>query len=148
MNPYLLSFGILFCCGWGCTDESTNTHTTAETTQADNLEPNCSFQIQGIQNLPGTLNKAVTVLRNCNALAQPSKELILFAQGEPMDKEKKCNIFATTDTSLNWRLELSTNHIDVYFIEQDPVKATILLQAYTVADSIEITYHVTLPTIN
>ncbi len=103
--------------------------------------PDCSFQIQSINNLMGGKHKVVQGKRTCKQGGLVTWEIILFAPGEAIDNHKKCNVFATTDSTSIWELRMPTaNRIDVIFYKRLPADSTILLKLETVYDSIEVNY--------
>lgn len=101
--------------------------------------PPCNIQLQTVQNLPESKFKVVGGRRTCENGQPTTRELLLFAPGEPINNHKQCNVFATTDTLAAWQLQLGHNRIDVVF-ETQPQEGTVLLQQETVFDSIEVVY--------
>jgi hypothetical protein len=145
MQHYFLFVGLMLCFSWSCTNENTDTSATTETTIGINDEPGCSFQMQGINSLPDSHVKLVRGIRNCNSPDQVTKELLLFAEGEPINNQKQCNIFATTDTALSWEVALTPNEIEIQFLHRLPVKNSILMEATLINDSIFVKYSVLEP---
>lgn len=148
MQHYVLLMALCIAMAFGCDNHKPDDTATAETDTTENMEPGCSFQMQAVQGLPQSNHKVVSGLRQCFGPSVTSKEIILFAHGEPIDNQKQCNLFATTDTSITWELKLAQNKIDVYFNGKQPEASTILMQANTVADSIAVTYQMINPALN
>jgi hypothetical protein len=145
MQHYFLFLGFMLCFSWSCTNQNTDTSATTETTIGINDEARCSFQIQGINGLPDSRIKVVRGMRHCNNPNQISKELLLFAEGEPINNQKQCNIFATTDTALSWEVALAPNEIEIQFLHRLPIKNSILMEASLINDSIFVKYSVLEP---
>ncbi len=145
MQVKILLFTLLLSLWCACGNDNTEPSTTAETTDTPETESPCSFKMQGMQTLPNSHYKLVNGLRYCIGDAQITKELVLFAQGEPINNNKECNVFATTDTSIRWELKLSQAKIEVLFEGRKPIDSTLLMQNSTVYDSIEIVYSIKNP---
>lgn len=107
--------------------------------------PKCNFQINGIQSLIGSHHKLVGGIRVCDDGGQVSKELVLFAEGEPINNLKECNLFATKDTTVYWEIELSPSVINVLFTDHFPADSNILTKFDLVFDSIEVRYRLANP---
>ncbi len=104
----------------------------------------CTFQMMQMQTVQSTPYKAVTAQRYCESTGVASKELVLFAKGEPIDNSKECNVFATTDTAIGIQIQVGPNRVEVLF-DRQPDSTTVLMQRQTVYDSIQIVYSVLPP---
>lgn len=145
MHTRLLITCIAFAFLYSCTTEPDGP--TASTTEpvVKEIIPNCSFQIQGIHSLIGSNYKIVGGTRYCEDDGKATKELILFAEGEPINNHKECNLFATTDTSTLWVIEQSALKIEVQFTNHIPTDSTMLMKQETVYDSIKVFYSLKIP---
>lgn len=132
---------LLFCVSIIAIGSCINNTSEEQVENTDN-EPKCSFQIQSIQNLVDSHYKLVGGRRTCDDNGQVTKEIVVFAEGEPINNHKECNLFATSDTTAVWNIELSPLKIEILFNDHIPADSLTLMKVTTLYDSIEVIYSI------
>ncbi|CAN5283604.1 hypothetical protein BH09BAC1_BH09BAC1_14700 [soil metagenome] len=136
----MFCWGLLLVFFAGCADNEAPDMQEPEQELLEEAMPACNFQMQSLETLPMSKFKVVTGFRSCDSSGIYTREILLYAPGEPIDNRKECNVFATTDTATVWDLRLSPNHIEVVFYKSSPAEGTILIKHTTVYDSVTVVY--------
>lgn len=141
-----IAISLVFVSFWACQNNEQNDTTNSGLSAEEAKYATCVFEINQLQKVPNTPYKAITAHRWCESTGIATREVVLFDKGEPMDNKKECNVFATTDTTAQFNVQVGPNRIDIIFATQAPDSASIILQKETVYDSIEVVYSVATPT--